>query len=80
MPKTKSAEKTIEKMAGKKAESVPEIKNLKQPLNDLEKIVEIPAEDALELIPGEVSEEDPEDEEAVLDEEEIDPFKDKWEE
>ena len=33
----------------------------------------------LELIPGSESEEDPEDD-ALMDEDEVDPFKDKWEE
>lgn len=72
MPKTKSLEKTIEKSSEKK---------ISKSLDDLEKIIEIPIEDGLELIPGEMTEEDSEEEdEAVLDEEEIDPFKDKWEE
>ena len=48
----------------------------------MEKIIEIDIEDKIvdpELIPGEEIEAE-EDEEAVLDDEEVDPFKDKWEE
>ncbi len=54
-----------------------------KPADELEKIIEIDDDtkvDDIDLVPGETEEEDAEDEEAVLDEEEIDPFKDKWEE
>jgi hypothetical protein len=66
MPKTKSTEKKIQK-----------------PIDELEKIVEIDEEtkvDDIDLVPGVVEEDDTEEEDAVLDDEEIDPFKDKWEE
>ncbi|MDP3962811.1 MAG: hypothetical protein Q8Q03_03025 [bacterium] len=65
MPKTKELEKKIS-----------------SPGDDLEKIIEIDTEDKVvdpELIPGEEAE-DELDEDAVLDDEEVDPFKDKWEE
>jgi len=48
-----------------------------------EKIIDIDPEnkvDDLELIPGETVEEDTEEEDALLDDDEVDPFKDKWEE
>ncbi len=65
MPKTKELEKkTI------------------SPADDLEKIIEIDSEEKImdpELIPGEEIDEEL-DEEATLDDEEVDPFKDKWEE
>jgi|GEM_PF-1442362 len=68
MPKSKSAEKITEK-------------GIPQPADELDKIIEIPVDDGLELIPGgEEEDAELEDEEAVLDEDEIDPFKDKWEE
>lgn len=52
------------------------------PADDLEKIIEIDAEEKImdtELIPGEEIDEELDDE-ATLDDEEVDPFKDKWEE
>lgn len=70
MPKSKTPEKKIEKKTTR-------------PVEELDKIIEIDEEakmtDDLELIPGESEEDDPEDD-AGLDEEEVDPFKDKWEE
>lgn len=70
MPKSKTPEKKVEKKVVK-------------PADELEKIIEIDEEakvaDDLELIPGESEEDDPE-EDGGLDEEEVDPFKDKWEE
>jgi hypothetical protein len=66
MPKTKPTENKIQK-----------------PVDELEKIIEIDEEtkvDDIDLVPGVVEEEDTEEEDAVLDDEEIDPFKDKWEE
>ncbi len=69
MPKTKELEK---KTGSREA----------KPADDLEKIIEIDIEDKVvdpELIPGEEIEAEEEDE-AVLDDEEVDPFKDKWEE
>lgn len=69
MPKTKELEK---KTVGRET----------KPADDLEKIIEIDIEDKVvdpELIPGEEVEVEEEDE-AVLDDEEVDPFKDKWEE
>lgn len=75
MPKTKTTVKKPEKIVEKK---------IAKPADEIEKIIEIDEEakvaDDLELIPGETETEDPEDEEAVLDDEEVDPFKDKWEE
>jgi hypothetical protein len=71
MPKTKTTAKKEEK------------KPIQKPVEELEKIIEIDEEtkvDDLELIPGEASEDDPEEDEVGLDEEEVDPFKDKWEE
>ncbi len=64
MPKTKSAEK-------KSTKSLPE-----------EKIIEIEdevKEGDVELVAGDELEDELEDD-AILDDEEIDPFKDKWEE
>ncbi len=74
MPKTKSTAPKTEKIE-------------KKPAVELDKIIDIEEADPAvavveedELIPGEVSGDDPEDDEAVLDDEEVDPFKDKWEE
>lgn len=70
MPKPKSADKKTEK-------------KVVAPTEETEKIIEIDEEtkdDDLELIPGDISEDDPEDDELGLDDEEVDPFKDKWEE
>ena len=70
MPKSKTAVKNIEKKPKVLGE-------------EPEKIIEIAEGEAEvlddELIPGEVEGEDSEDDE-VLDVEEVDPFKDKWEE
>lgn len=66
MPKTKTIEKKVER-----------------PVDDLEKVIGLDADDKLgdlELIPGETEEDAEEEEEALLDAEEVDPFKDKWEE
>ncbi len=79
MPKTKTPVKSTAKIPEKKVGN----KTFPKPADELEKIIEIDTEikdGDLELIPGEASEEDPEEDEATLDEEEIDPFKDKWEE
>lgn len=71
MPKTKTVEKK-------------EIQEVRRPTEELDKIIdleevaEVPLED--ELVPGESEDDELEDEDAVLDEEEVDPFKDKWEE
>lgn len=74
MPKSKSTASKSEKIE-------------KKPAAELEKIIEIEEADPAvavveedELIPGELGGDDPEDDEAVLDDEEVDPFKDKWEE
>ncbi len=70
MPKTKTTDKKEEK-------------KIKGVTEEPEKIIEIAeTEEVLdeELIPGEISEDDPEEDDAGLDEEEVDPFKDKWEE
>lgn len=79
MPKAKQGIKTTSKTATKSTE-----KKVSAPAPiEEEKIIEIDLEDKLvdpELIPGEDSLDDPEDEEALLDDEEVDPFKDKWEE
>lgn len=72
MPKSKAAEKKVEKDAVVKPEE-----------NEAEKIIEIAeGDDALEdeLIPGELEDEELDEDELGLDEEEVDPFKDKWEE
>ena len=53
----------------------------KKPL-EKENILEIESEEKntdVELVPGEEEEDDPEDD-AILDDDEVDPFKDKWEE
>lgn len=66
MPKAKTTEKKVTK-----------------PAEEAEKIIEIDTEEKVlddELIPGESEGDDPEDEDGSLDEEEVDPFKDKWEE
>lgn len=59
-----------------------EIKN-KKPIEE-EKIIDIDTEEKdgdLELIPGSTEETDEElEEDAILDDDEVDPFKDKWEE
>lgn len=74
MPKSKPAAKTTDKTK----------KDPLKPIEGLEKIIEIDTEEKeadIELVPGEIADEDLEDdEEGGLDEEEIDPFKDKWEE
>ncbi len=70
MPKTKASPKKEEKKVTAK------------PIEEAEKIIEIAEEDAVlddELIPGALEEEESEDE-VGLDDEEVDPFKDKWEE
>lgn len=74
MPKIKTSDKPKDKIVEKK---------ISKPTDELEKIIELDPEDKdadLELIPGEPVEEDAEEDEVGLDEEEIDPFKDKWEE
>jgi hypothetical protein len=72
MPKPKAAPKKEEKSPAKNQ------------AEETDKIIEIAEEDedAIddELIPGEVEEEELEDEEVGIDEEEVNPFGDKWEE
>jgi hypothetical protein len=78
MPKTKIIAKTSDNPTDKIIE-----KKIPKPGDELEKIIEIDSEDKdadLELIPGEPAEEDPEDEEVGLADDDLDPFKDKWEE
>lgn len=68
MPKTKSVEIITEK-SGDEVEKIIEIDD--EAVKDLDD----------ELIPGEIEDTEAEEEDdAVLDEEEVDPFKDKWEE
>jgi hypothetical protein len=77
MPKTKPAAKSSAKAPAKTVE-----KKVAKPAEE-EKIIEIDTEEKIlpdELIPGEDEGDDPEDDEAGIDDEEIDPFKDKWEE
>ncbi len=78
MKKIMPKNKTVIKQTLKKTE-----KKVVKPADELEKIIEVDTEikdGELELVPGEVTEEESEEEEAVLDDEEVDPFKDKWEE
>lgn len=84
MPKAKKEKKVIQKIKSKPtlklAHKIPENK-IAKPLEE-EKIIEIDIEEKIidpEIIIGEETSED-EDDDAGLDEEEIDPFKDKWEE
>lgn len=82
MPKIKSSAKKIESDTEKSLE-----KKMPSP-DELDKIIGIDADikdvdikdGDIELMQGEVSEDDPEDDEVTLDEDDIDPFKDKWEE
>lgn len=80
MPKTNTRIKHSLKSSVKTAQKTAPKKEIRPPEED--KIIEIDLEEKIidpELIIGEESEEELE-EDAILDEEEVDPFKDKWEE